>query len=403
MGEFAQGFVRGFAGTLATDIQTRRTEARDYFNKQVDIARTTGLENRQRVRQAVDSSTRIAKQLQQTGVPKDIIMSIASSNPEELSSFSEQVARAQAAGINIDENFFRDFVEVSSDFKAPDEDFGTFFSRVYEPMAANAASDPSAFNNDPKGSIWASMMGLNAMEKAEAKLGQTQIADGMTAADLLAYKDTPTPNTQGGPTITYNYDILADMEREAKGSELTISERNAINSRIEDLKPKATVQAQNELGLDTSDPNAAAEIEKRANEILYETLGGEYEGVPGVATFLSRRLAIAPPTQEEGTISPVDATGEPTEALSDAEGSGDMVAPETAPVDPVQAAPIDPNQEPELSMLVDPESGLQLSFVKDNGDGTSTYRDNSQAVARGGAAGQDYVIPNHIARQYGSK
>lgn len=46
-----KGFVQGFAGTLAPIILERKKEARDYFNKQVEYARTTGLQNRQRVKQ----------------------------------------------------------------------------------------------------------------------------------------------------------------------------------------------------------------------------------------------------------------------------------------------------------------------------------------------------------------
>lgn len=359
MGDFAQGFVRGFAGTLQKGIETRREDARNYFTRQLEIAQTTGVENRNRVRQSVDASTRIAKQLQQTGVPKDIIMSIASSNPEELSSFSEQVARAQAAGIEVNEEFFRDFVEVSKDFKAPDEDFGTFFARVYEPIAANASADPAAFNDDRKGSIWASMLGLNATEKAQQRLAETPVVDGMSAADLLAYKDTPTPNTQGSPTVTYNYDLLADMEKQARGEEgLSISERNSINTRIEDLSGTLRSAVQEELQLDTANPEAKAILDAEVNRRVHEALLREYDGVPGVESFLTTRLGVVP---EEPPAEPVE---------SPVEGQEEVLAPTPAqePSAPVEG-PVEPLGMEEITAA---EAVLGVTDVINNPDGTVT-------------------------------
>lgn len=373
MGDFAQGFIRGFAGTLQKGIETRKEDARNYFNRQLEIAQTTGVQNRQRVQQQVEASTRVAKQLQQVGVPKDIIMSIAASNPENLGAFSQQVADAQAKGIPINEQFFRDFVDVSADYKAPDEDFGTFFSRMYEPIASAAQADPEGFKNDQKGSIWAAMLGLHGRERAMDQLAQTEVVDGMSAADLLKYGDNPVPNTQGGPTVTFDYAMLGQKEREAAGTDLSIAERNSINARIEELASTMSTKAQDNLKLDTSIPENNALLEQEKNRLLYEQLAKEYEGVPGVTTYLTSRLGIEAPTEE----APVDEAGGATEGTTDTSGGGGSQEAPTAPVEP-PTAPTGKSTEPlspeeRMAATTGLTMGdLSVDDVQDNGDGTST-------------------------------
>lgn len=409
MGELAQGFVRGFASTMATDIQTRRTEARDYFNKQVEMARTTGLQNRQRVRQAVDSSVNIAKQLSQMGVPKEVVMAVANQNPEGLGDFYKEVAEISAAGGKIDKELFDSVMTVGGDFQAPDEDFGTFFSRMYEPIRDTAAADPESFNNDKRGSIFASMMGLNSMDRAREKLGETVISDGYTAEELLAYGDNPTPNKVGGDAVvTFDFERIKKLkEREAN---LDVTDLTRIKDVVDTQFQTSLGAVEATAGVLEGD-EAKAVNAKEAGIKAFEALQNSpyASAVPPdvLLSFVNQTITAA---GGEGNLTLEDLAGASESATETPSDTGTTTPPpgtETAateaPIDPAQAAPIDPNQEPELSMLVDPENRLQLVFVKDNGDGTATYRDNSRAVALGGAAGQDYVIPNHIARQYGSK
>lgn len=379
MNYFAQGFVQGLAGQLSTDINTRRQEAKDFFNKQVEIARTTGLENRRRVRNAVSNSVSTARQLNQMGVPKDIIMAVANQNPEDLGTFYEQISRAQAAGIETDEEFFRSFVEVGGSFQAPDEDFQTFFTRMYDPVISNAEANPEAFNSDKKGGIFASMFGLNAMENANAKLGRTEIVDGLTAEQLLQYGDDAVPNKVGGDAVvTFDYDRLAKEEKNAKGKDdLSISERNSINSRIEDMLPSIRASIGERY------PDISPELfEQLVNQEVYKTLSVEYEGVEGVDQFLRNRLRVVDspaddvggateaPEPDLGTAPAPEAT-EPVEAPTEAPD----VMPDVDTTIDANQEPIDPTSEPHLQQI-ETTMGV-LSFYQNAGPGIAIYLDEN--------------------------
>lgn len=388
MNYFAQGFVQGLANQLSTDINTRRDEARNFFNKQVEMARTTGLQNRRRVRQAVEGNVSVARQLNQMGVPKDIIMAVANQDPESLPTFYEQITRAQAAGIQTDEQFFRDFVEVGEGFMAPDEDFHTFFTRMYDPVVSNAESNPDSFNEDKRGGIFASMFGLNAMERANEKLGETEIVDGMTAEQLLQYGDEIVPNKISDAPVTFNYNTLAERERATKGGDsLSISEINAINTRLEEITAGIIGPLQEEMQIDTEDPEQVAAFEAEAARRAREVILTEFGSVPGVSEYLDQRLG--PVTEAPEPIVPTDAVAPPPEGLEAPAPTPVAETPTGAP-ESVSDAPIDPATEPYLVVIMDQESGRTLTLIRDNGDGTSRYMDQD---------GNEVDLENGVVRQ----
>jgi hypothetical protein len=210
-----EGFITGFAGKLAEDVTKRKEEARDYFNKQVEYARTTGLENRRRVRQTVDANLGIAQQLEAAGVPRELIMAQVNMNPAGLGDFyntaekirAEKEARYQRP-LTADE--WNSIFKVSGDFKAPDEDLATFITRTYDPITS-AIQSPT-FEDDPEGSLFASMLGLNAMDRARARLGETVVAEGMTADQLIRMGDAQPQRIGGNASVTVDYSALGDEE-----------------------------------------------------------------------------------------------------------------------------------------------------------------------------------------------
>ena len=60
---FINGFITGFANTTADRTGKRLDDAESYYQQQVDLARTRGLENRNRVQSSIDSGVSIANQL----------------------------------------------------------------------------------------------------------------------------------------------------------------------------------------------------------------------------------------------------------------------------------------------------------------------------------------------------
>jgi len=101
MESFGAGFVTGFANSLSEGITKRQEKAQDYFDKQVEFARTRGLENRMGVKRAVEQNLSIARQLEAVGVPKDIIMAQINQNPEGLGDFYTQAEKIRAAAPNL--------------------------------------------------------------------------------------------------------------------------------------------------------------------------------------------------------------------------------------------------------------------------------------------------------------
>lgn len=279
MSMFSDGFATGFMGNMAQDIKKKKDEADMFFQEQMQLARTRGLKNRDLTKQVIDGHVMTARQLEQMGVPKDLVMSIAKQNPDDMPAVMETIQNLQRDGVKPDESFYRDLIKTSGDFKAPDEDFSTFISNLYAPLRANIKSDTEAFNDDPAGGLWATMMGTNAMGMANQRLEDTILTDGMSAADLLRYSDTPTPNTVGAPVVNIDYGIVGESERAAEealsGSDiLRIPEVVAVMGAYEKAFEEAQIEIQDEWSLQHPDDN--------------ET---RFENIPG-GEFTARRKAV---------------------------------------------------------------------------------------------------------------
>lgn len=227
-----EGFITGFAGKMAENITERKQEARDYFNKQVEYAHTRGLENRRRVRQVVDANLAIAQQLKAAGLPEDLIMAQINANPNGLGDLQAEVEKIRSSVTTpMTEEQWRAYYKVSGDFKAPDEDLASVIRRTYDPIVT-AASSPD-FADDPEGSFSTSLMGFgyDAMDRMRERLGQTMIADGMTAEQLIQYGDGVEPQRIGGQAvITRDYQALPRPEKE-----LSISETTQIATAVDGL------------------------------------------------------------------------------------------------------------------------------------------------------------------------
>lgn len=389
---FAEGFVTGFANTLADGINERTTIARDYFQKQYEIATTVGMENYRKTESQAQASAKVAKQLQQMGVPRDVIMAVASQDPMSLPSFYEEIANAQAAGVPLDEEFFNDFVQVSKDFKAPDEDFYTFFKKAMSPIKRVAEADPEGLKADKKGGIFAALLGADPYGRAQKKLDETIVLDGMSASDLAKYGSTPPAGVDNAPTVTYDYSKV----KKPKSSDLSISDVGQLEKAIEEER----------MALRTENPTMSNEDARQA---AIEKVKERYANVPDALIYLDQ-LSGAPsspgvPQEGDITTSELPPSGQELADLGiDGLPNAPSASPETppsvpseppaTPVAPVtEAAPTAPTEPPaqppseitESNEPIDPEgeglfritiNGVSLFWAENLDDGTVLYLDD---------------------------
>ncbi len=309
---FGKGLATGFFRTLKDRVDSRDAAAEEFYAKQVERAMEIGRKVKGEAEQLASQGVTVAKQLEQAGVPKNIIMAIANQNPDELAGFQKTVNEAAMQGIPIDAEFFNDFVEVGAEFKPSDESWDSFFNRIYTPLAANIKADPKAFERDRKGGIMATMFGYNAMENAADRLSTTEIEGGMTAEQLLAYGDRVLPRKPlGEGTVTYDYGKLGEAERAAGASRrgpesLTDSERISYGKLWEDKWPGVIAR----LGF-TDAANLTDEQRRQAEGVLYRELSKSY---PNASSFFTTLMAF-PEAAEEAPPeeSPVEAPNSPVE------------------------------------------------------------------------------------------
>lgn len=357
MGEFFDGFITGFADTLATGINDRNKIAQDYFQKQYEIATTVGLQNHRKVEQQVEGSVKLAKQLQQMGVPRNIIMAVASQDPQGLGDFYDMVAGAQQNGVVLDEAFFNDFVTVSKDFQAPDESFESFFGKAFRPVARAAAENPEGFQQDRKGGIFAAMVGADPYGRARRQLDETIVVDGLSASDLLQYGENyQAPGVENGATVTFDY----SKTKASKEGALSVAEIKSLDEQIESTIERIVVEK-----------NVSREEAREAaiNELL-ET----YKDHPEAREHLTERLGGSSgiTTEEIPDPGPLDDLGitEP--------GGQEQTTPVPAEPDvaveppPPQAAPPKPSALAPVGDVLDPGNAEGVSGFAGNALRTAT-------------------------------
>lgn len=382
MNSFASGFIQGFAGTLAEGILKRQEDARKYFNEQVEYARTTGLQNRKKVRESVDVNLSIARQLEQVGVPKEVIMAQINQDPQNLSNFYSQAEEIRAkSGRDLSPEEWSAIYKVAGDFKAPDEDLATFISRTYDPIA-NAAASPD-FAEDPEGSLVASMMSFNAMDKARAKLSETVVADGMTADQLVRYGDVSPQRVGGQAVVTTDY---TSIPKKPKEDERSISETSQLFKFVEEEVDKVIGEAEQTQGIQEGQDVSSLrdQIVEQVLRVYPQTTPEEIKRYTDTA-ITRRRFTVDGPSDTES------AAEAPQEVLP----TEDSQTPQTLLIEPLTAPndPIDPVTEPHLVTFMATLGGRDrtFTFVRDNGDGTSRYMDEE---------GNEEDLSNQIVRQF---
>lgn len=378
MGDFAEGFVTGFANTLADGINERNKIAQDYFQKQYEIATTVGLENHRKVEQQVGASVQTAKQLQQMGVPKEIIMAVAAQDPMGLGDFYEDISKAQAAGIPIDQNFFNNFVTVSEGFKAPDEDFYTFFKKALSPIQAEVQADPEGFQRDQKGGIFRAMMGADPYGRARKKLDETIVIDGLSASELARYGSGYMPaGSDNAPTVTFDYSAAAKPKTD---NGLSVAETTSIQKTLEENAKRIWIDG---------NTNGNKMSKEEAQALAIEETKKTFSHIPNAVAYLD---GLGEESLEEGTGIEETSLPPSMEELGEAGiGAPQEVVPEpTTETTPQPSVTVPPKASEETSEIdntpINPDvenlniitiKGNVLTWYANNADGTVSYIDEN--------------------------
>lgn len=217
------GFITGLANTLKEGVDQRRQKADEYYEKQLEMARTTGLRNMKEAQGRVHGSIAFANKLTQKGVPKDIIMAVAQSNPDGLGDFEETITKMELdKGGRITEQEYRDLVKIKGEMVGKDKDLVTFFKDMHDPFIAST-KDKEMHDYDPRGSILSRMFAVDAMDRADKRLDDKVIAGGKTAAELLQYGDEYLAQPSTSLSVDFDPATVDTMARSAAARKKALS------------------------------------------------------------------------------------------------------------------------------------------------------------------------------------
>lgn len=323
MGDFSSGFWTGLMNSVSEGIERRTIAGEEYFAKQYELARTRGLENKARTDAAMQQGLTSARQLMQMGAPEDLVMAIANQNPDDIPDIAAKVAQLQADGVQTDETFFRDLIQVSQDFDNGGEDINSLFKRMYEPLRRNIKADPEGFKNDQRGSIWATLFGYDAMQQSMDKLDRTEVIDGMTAGDLLAYPSTPTPGQPlGQGAVTLNYNLYGDSIRTARAArsggsdELSVNETAKVHDTFQELYTQKRSDYEASTGGSVT-PEVETNLKRETAQELVDLWGADViQQVPPVWQFIRppeekrKEAPASPPMPSDTALPSLPAVGE---------------------------------------------------------------------------------------------
>ena len=380
MGDFMNGFWGGFLTTTNKNINDRFDRAEEYYNSQLELAYTKGIQNQAELENRTKSTLASAKQLQAMGMPVDLVKSIASGNPDDIPTIAEQLASLQTKGYKTDDAFFRAWVQSSKDFSDNNEDLGSFFKRIYKPLSRNIEADPEGMKRDPVGGFWSTIMGFNAMDNARRKLDTTEIMDGYSASDLLAMDANKV--TVGDSPVTLNYNTYGDALRSTRPTRSTIpssqkppttAEINSINKSYKEEVEKLTHEAMiaNGSGASVSDEQRM-EIEGQAAANTAELFGASKVGY---IAPIAEKLGMGSREEAPEAPMPSEPLRGPVEPQLPSEPPPPSPTPQAAPTAPTEAP--EATSTPELGEANIPAEGLTLGggltgwkLLKNLGDGT---------------------------------
>jgi hypothetical protein len=210
MSEATSGFFKGFFNKGAQVVGDRKAVAEDFYAKQVAAATQYAYGKKNKT---TGAQTQVLGKLKAAGVPDDVLRSMINQDPDDLERIYDDVTKMQAEGVKeVGPEFWNTLNEAKTEV-APQRKYSEFISENREGIVNNYKA-----SGDGAGSIWATLMGHNAMERASARLEDTMIGD-KSAAEWLS-------ESQQGES----YEFGADLNYGAVGDALNQPDDEALDT-----------------------------------------------------------------------------------------------------------------------------------------------------------------------------
>lgn len=329
MNDAISGFLTGFFDRTADISKGNRERADEYYAKQLERAQTVGLTKLQERKDRVKAATGLAQSLTtQAQIPPHIINRVAEGGLDQLTQLQEIWNDAASKGIKTDKAFWEGVYGAADAQSGDGGNFNENFSRI-----AGMNMPPPPEKGDSKMSWHDALYGTGDMDRAWSRLDNTEVADGMSAGDLLrAEQQSEQIGAPALPNPEFLADKAAEAERAQRDAEAPTDEDKArMNKDFEDYR-KEYVESHKYDGLPA---DGATDEERRAARQAAEDAANSYAAGKVVEVYGSGRVSVVLPhiTQylapEEGAAPEVvgpEGTAAPQPKL----GFGQQPAPKSA-------------------------------------------------------------------------
>lgn len=271
-------FLTGFFGQVKTIQDKNKERADTYFDEQLKRAQTIGLEKISQRKAKVSEANAVANRLmRQGGVPADVVKEVARGGLDKLTELEQVWADAAASGVTVDETYWREVYGVA---KTQAERNGTDINGAISEAVGLTKPQKETTTDAPKKkrSFGDYVFLSDSMERAQSRLEDTMLEEGLSAADVLRMENEPTPSASVGP----NWTVTADREREAKSRQreaLSTSEVKSMNDDYEKRVEEYKLSIMNDEKFSVANPDfneRKAAAEQKAQSMALEELGQIY-------------------------------------------------------------------------------------------------------------------------------
>jgi hypothetical protein len=308
-----EAFATGFFGTGAEIIGRRKDQAENYFEQQMERARTHGMNNLTQRRQRRDQLESTALQLRQNAqMPEEIVRALVSEGPEALQAALRIYSDSANANVPLSEEFWRSVYptaqEMAIDTNTP---LAQFLDQVTGLYSSNLEATQET-GGDPFSAFMSSALGLNAMDRARSRLRETQIGGGYSAADLLALESRPQherafSSSGFGP----NLQAIAAARAEV-GTPITQAQiRSYTNEFTRGWEDAATAYRQSRIA--QSDPITMEE----AREAVRESFTRDFAANTGLPDAQLRRIPVIWNNLPESVREVVEQAASPSQTVTE--------------------------------------------------------------------------------------
>lgn len=294
-----EAFATAFLNKTADQIDTRKQEGRDYFNKQMERAQTVGRGALQARRANLSQLTRTTNTLMtQANMPDEVVRALVNEGPEALAEAQKIYDTAASQGQTLDEEFWRGIVKFSGEVKPGNQSLSEFLSQSVGLFDSNLqATAPRG--GDPFSAFVSAGLGYNAMDVARQKLDSEAVEGGYSASDLLAMESGPAMESPLGSLGTTIDQTQAALKLAPPANEATAAQKIAVDKAFTEKVTADRQQFGFQNGREPTEEEFT-QIKQKAAQDIIDLAGPDLAGqVPSLREFLGITSTPLPPQGEE--------------------------------------------------------------------------------------------------------